>query len=406
MRWRRCCSVTTTASSAPHCCSSRTYLPLAPWQIGAVVSAMTLGAMLGSLSSGSPADRYGRRGNLLASGVIFIVAALGTGLAPSVTALILFRFILGLAIGIASVTVPLYLAEMAPAHDRGVITSLNQYMIIVGGVLASAVGFGLAFVGSWRWMLLIGVFPAVVLVVGMFTMPDTPRSLIRRGQTEDARAVLVGLRGNAAEAERELAEITTLERQERNTPGRALLTAPWVRRLLLLGALLAIFQQVTGINAIVYYGPTILTDFGVSKTITLLFFLLNGLVNIGTIALDGGGLDGSAPWLTSSRPRSRCACSRGVGVFVDHPSCEHRHLGRYPHATRSARRRGWNQTTRRVEVHGERVLGAHLVKSSRSSSPSAWCSLTVREVTRRTPASETHASHRSSINVNSAFDEL
>jgi sugar porter (SP) family MFS transporter len=260
-------------------------LPLAPWQIGAVVSAMTLGAMLGSLSSGSPADRYGRQRILLASGVVFIVAALGTGLAPTVTALILFRFILGVAIGIASVMVPLYLAEMAPAHDRGAITSLNQYMIIVGGVLASAVGFGLAFVGSWRWMLLIGVFPAVVLVVGIFTMPDTPRSLIRRGRVGDARTVLVGLRGDVAEAERELAEITALERQERNTPGRALLTAPWVRRLLLLGALLAIFQQITGINAIVYYGPTILTDFGVSKTITLLFFLLNGLVNIGTIAL-------------------------------------------------------------------------------------------------------------------------
>ncbi|MGH3872968.1 MAG: sugar porter family MFS transporter [Pseudonocardiaceae bacterium] len=258
---------------------------LEPWQIGAVVSAMTLGAMLGSLSSGSPADRYGRQRILLASGVVFIVAALGTGLAPTVGALILFRFILGLAIGIASVTVPLYLAEMAPARDRGVITSLNQYMIIVGGVLASAVGFGLAFVGSWRWMLLIGVFPAVVLVVGMLAMPDTPRSLIRRGRVEEARLVLAGLRGDAAEAERELAEITALDRQERNTPGRALLAAPWVRRLLLLGALLAIFQQVTGINAIVYYGPTILTDFGVSTTITLLFFLVNGLVNIGTIAL-------------------------------------------------------------------------------------------------------------------------
>jgi MFS family permease len=129
------------------------------------------------------------------------------------------------------------------------------------------------------------VFPAVVLVSGMFGMPDTPRSLIRRGRDEDARAVLVDLRGDNAEAERELAEITTLELQQRDTRTLALLAAPWVRRLLLLGALLAIFQQITGINAIVYYAPTILTGFGVSETTALLFGFLNGLVNIGTIAL-------------------------------------------------------------------------------------------------------------------------
>jgi MFS family permease len=124
-----------------------------------------------------------------------------------------------------------------------------------------------------------------VLMVGMVVMPDTPRSLVRRGQDDNARAVLVGLRDDAAEAERELAEITAVERQERETRTVALLSAPWVRRLLVLGALLAIFQQITGINAIVYYAPTILTGFGVSETTTLLFGFLNGLVNIATIAL-------------------------------------------------------------------------------------------------------------------------
>ncbi len=261
-------------------------LPLTPWQQGAVVSATVLGAMLGALGSGPSADRLGRQRILLAAGVVFTVGALGAGAAASVAMLVSFRFVLGLGIGIASVIVPLYLAEMAPARDRGAVTSLNQYMIIVGTALAAALGYALAFAGSWRWMLLIGVFPAVVLMVGMLAMPDTPRSLVRLGHAEDARAVLVGLRGDAAEAERELAEITAVERQER-APGvrQILLFAPWVRRLLLLGALLAIFQQITGINAIVYYAPTILTGFGVSKTTALLFFFLNGLVNIGTIAL-------------------------------------------------------------------------------------------------------------------------
>jgi sugar porter (SP) family MFS transporter len=216
--------------------------------------------------------------------VVFTVGALGAGLAPTVNGLVLFRFILGLAIGIASVIVPLYLAEMAPAADRGAITSLNQYMIIVGTALAAAIGYALAFTGSWRWMLLIGVFPAIVLMVGMIAMPDTPRSLVRRGHPQQARDVLVGLRGDPDLAEREFTEITALE-QQRDTHTGARLSAPWVRRLLLLGALLAIFQQITGINAIVYYAPTVLTSFGVSTHTALLFGFLNGLVNILTIAV-------------------------------------------------------------------------------------------------------------------------
>ncbi|MGH3754373.1 MAG: MFS transporter, partial [Pseudonocardiaceae bacterium] len=258
-------------------------LPLTPLQVGAVVSATVFGAMVGALGSGPAADRLGRQRVLLAAGVVFTVGALGTGVAPTVNGLVLFRFILGLAIGIASVIVPLYLAEMAPAADRGVVTSLNQYMIIVGTALAAAVGYGLAFTGSWRWMLLLGVFPAVVLMVGMVAMPDTPRSLVRRGQAEHARAVLVGLRGDTALAERELTEITELERQQPDT--RTRLSAPWVRRLLLLGALLAIFQQLCGINAIVYYAPIVLTSFGVSALTALLFGFLNGLLNILTIAV-------------------------------------------------------------------------------------------------------------------------
>jgi sugar porter (SP) family MFS transporter len=260
-------------------------LPLTPLQEGAVVSATVFGAMVGALGSGPAADRLGRQRILLSAGVVFTVGALGAGAAASVSMLVTFRFILGLGIGIASVIVPLYLAEMAPARERGVVTSLNQYMIIVGTALSAALGYALAFAGSWRWMLLIGVFPAVVLVVGMLAMPDTPRSLIRRGNPDQARAVLVGLRGDTAETELEFAEITSLERQQHDSGTLARLSAPWVRKLLLLGALLAIFQQITGINAIVYYAPTILTGFGVSKTTALLFGFLNGLVNIGTIAL-------------------------------------------------------------------------------------------------------------------------
>jgi sugar porter (SP) family MFS transporter len=261
----------------------RQEVPLTSWQQGAVVSATVFGAMLGALGSGPAADRLGRQRLLLAAGVIFTVGALGTGLASTMFMLVLFRFTLGLAIGIASVMVPLYLAEMAPTQDRGVITSLNQYMIIVGTALAAAIGYLLAFTGSWRWMLLLGVFPAVVLMVGMLTMPDTPRSLIRRGYADQGRAVLVGLRGDTTLAEREFSEIMELERQQHDTGTGARLSSPWVRRLLLLGALLAIFQQVTGIGTIVYV-PTVLAGFGMSPLTALLFGFLNGLLNLLTIA--------------------------------------------------------------------------------------------------------------------------
>ncbi|MDQ3900120.1 MAG: sugar porter family MFS transporter [Actinomycetota bacterium] len=259
-------------------------LPLPPWQQGVVVGAMVFGAMVGALGSGPAADRVGRQRMLLVAGVVFTVGALGTGLSWTVPMLVLFRLVVGLAIGIASVMVPLYLAEMAPARDRGVITSLNQYMIIVGTALSAAVGYLLAFSGSWRAMLLIGVLPAVVLMVGMCAMPDTPRSLVRRGNVEQARAVLASLRGDAALAERELTEITELERQQHDTHTGARLSAPWVRRLLLLGALLAVFQQVTGIGSIVYV-PTVLTGFGMSAVTALLFGFLNGLLNTVTIAV-------------------------------------------------------------------------------------------------------------------------
>lgn len=258
-------------------------LPLTPLQKGMVVSATVVGAMAGSLAGGPAADRLGRKRILMVAGVVFAAGALGAGLAPTVAVLVGFRFVLGIAIGIASVLAPIYLAEMAPARDRGVITSLNQCTIIVGTALAGAIGFGLAFTGAWRAMLLIAVVPAVALIVGLIGAPDTPRSLIRRGHREQGRAVLERLRPDEAGAE--FAEIEALEREQPTGRMRVRLSDPWVRRLVLLGTLLAVFQQITGINAVVYYAPTVLTDFGLSDRTALLFGFLNGLLNVVTIVV-------------------------------------------------------------------------------------------------------------------------
>jgi sugar porter (SP) family MFS transporter len=252
---------------------------------GLVVSSTVVGAMVGALASGPAADRVGRQRLLLAAGIVFTIGALGAGAASTVAMLVAFRFVLGLGIGISSVMVPIYLAEMAPASDRGVITSLNQYMIIIGTAIAAGVGYALAFAGSWRWMMLIGVFPAIALMLGMTAMPDTPRSLVRRGFSEEARALLLRLRRSAAAAESEFAEITDLEARQSERAAGTSVRVRWVRRLLVLGAMLAIFQQITGINTIVYYAPSVLTSFGITKLTALLFTFLNGILNIITIAL-------------------------------------------------------------------------------------------------------------------------
>lgn len=260
-------------------------IPLGSLTKGLVVSGTVVGALVGALLAGPLADRRGRDSALLAAGVVFGIGAAGTALAGDVTGLIVFRVVLGLGIGVASTVVPLYLAEMAPARVRGSITSLNQYMIVIGTALAAAAGYLLAPAAAWRAMIAIGVVPAVVLIVGASLLPDTPRSLVRRGHTDRARVLLGRLRDDPEAVDAELAEITELEQQRARSAGSLGWSRGWLRRLLLLGVVMAVFQQITGVNAIVYYSPSTLTDFGLSDRDALLFSLINGVINIVSVAV-------------------------------------------------------------------------------------------------------------------------
>ena len=141
------------------------------------------------------------------------MGAVGAALAPNVGVLVLFRVILGLAVGTAALTVPLYLSEIAPTEIRGAITSLNQLMITVGILVAYIVNALLADAEAWRWMLGLAVIPSLVLLVGMYFMPETPRWLVSRGRDDDARDVLRRSRSEE-EAENEIREIKEVERQE------------------------------------------------------------------------------------------------------------------------------------------------------------------------------------------------
>ncbi|HEX3733244.1 MAG TPA: sugar porter family MFS transporter, partial [Mycobacteriales bacterium] len=258
-------------------------------QEGTIVSSLLFGAMFGALLGGRIADALGRKGSLLVCAVLFLVGALGSAAAPNVGLMVLARIILGLAVGAASVTVPVYLAEMAPAHRRGRIVAINELMIVTGVLLAFVINVVIdQTVGgqhAWRWMLAVAAIPAILLLVGMFFLPDSPRWYAVKSRLEDTRRVL-GLSRDPAEAAAEFAIIAEhAERdvaEDKGAAVRDLRAFPWMRRTLWIGIGLAVAQQTTGVNTIAYYGTTILKSTGLGTSAALL-----ATVSLGVIAVVG-----------------------------------------------------------------------------------------------------------------------
>lgn len=247
---------------------------------GAIVASLLLGAMVGSALAGRLSDRLGRRRLIIAAAVVFTAGALLAALAPSVAVLIAARFVLGLAVGSAALVVPLYLSEVAPTEVRGAISSLNQLMIVSGILAAFIVNAILASSGNWRLMLGLAAVPALILLVGMVFMPETPRYLVHTGEEETAREVLEDLPGDERPEVR-IQEIREVEEDEQSAAGlRGLLQAKWIRPALLVASGLAVFQQLVGINTVIYYAPTTLTNVGFAKTSAIYANLIIGVVNV------------------------------------------------------------------------------------------------------------------------------
>ena len=264
----------------------KTDLGLSPFTEGLVTSSLLLGAALGAVVGGRLSDRRGRRRNILMLAVIFLIGTLGCTLAPTTAIMVLSRFVLGLAVGGASVTVPTYLAEVSPAERRGRLVTQNELMIVSGQLLAftfnAIIGNSFGETGGvWRWMLVIATLPAVVLWFGMLAMPESPRWLASKDRFGDALAVLRQVR-SARRAEAELAEVRQLaiEDKKSQTGGLRDLATPWIRRLVLVGIGIAIVQQITGVNSIMYYGTQILTDAGFSADSALTANIANGVISV------------------------------------------------------------------------------------------------------------------------------
>ncbi|WP_235503710.1 sugar porter family MFS transporter [Curtobacterium sp. S6] len=255
---------------------------------GFVTSALQFGAIFGAIFGGRFSDRYGRHRTVLIVAMLFTVAAVGSVLSPTWWVLSLFRIVLGLAVGGASVTVPVYLAELAPTHLRGRVISQNEFMVVLGQLLAFGFNAGIAGVagsdqaGTWRWMLAICIIPAIVLWAGMIAVPESPRWLARGGRIDEMLSVLRQVREHTF-TQAEVDEVRTMaERDEQAASGtlKDIFGTTWIRRILFIGIGMAIINQISGINVVQYYGVTILTDAGFVGNTAFVVNLLIGLAGV------------------------------------------------------------------------------------------------------------------------------
>jgi len=246
---------------------------------GLIVSAVTVGALTAAMIAGVLADRSGRRLTNIAAGVIFATASLLCVVASSVPTLIAGRFLVGCGIGLTSVGAPMYIAEVSPARVRGTFVSLFQLAVTVGILLAYVVCAMLAPAAAWRWMLGLAAVPGLVLAIGMTFMPESPRWLVKQRRLEDARSVLgkINPHSNPDETLAHIEHDLALEGQ--GTWGELLQRS--LRPALLVGIGLAAFQQVTGINAVIYYAPQIFQAAGFASNVTALAATAGiGVINV------------------------------------------------------------------------------------------------------------------------------
>jgi sugar porter (SP) family MFS transporter len=242
------------------------------------VAILLLGAIAGALIAGWLADKISRRRTKIISGTVYVIGGVGCALAQSYWQILAGRFWLGLAVGCASFVSPMYIAELVPPRIRGGVVSFNQLMITLGILVAYVVDWGFApLPNNWRWMFALAVVPGAALAIGMYFMPFSPRWLVQKGREDDARDVLERYRNEGDDIDEEIHEIKEISKNE--VPLRELV-AKGVRRMTIVGIALAVFQQIVGINTVIYYGPTILKFAGQQNTGALTQSVFIGCTNV------------------------------------------------------------------------------------------------------------------------------
>jgi sugar porter (SP) family MFS transporter len=277
---------------------------LSNFQQELVTSLLLVGAVVGAMCAGRVADKIGRRPTVLVTAVVFIVGVLLAAFTPTYPLLLIARIIIGLAVGSASMIVPLYIGEIVPPRVRGGLVSLNQLAITVGILTSYLIDYGLSGTGNWRLMFGLAAIPAAALFIGMLFQQESPHWLIRQGREDEARQVLRRVRDDS-DIDAEVREVHGIAQRE---GGLRDLVSPGVRPLLMVGVMLAVFQQITGINTVIYYAPTLLQGAGFGNSGALLANVVNGCVNVGMTIV--------AIWLLDKVGRRPLLLSGTAGMAV------------------------------------------------------------------------------------------
>ncbi len=253
--------------------------------MGWVASSALVGCVIGCLFAGILSDRYGRKKILILSACLFAISAIGSAVSHNITELVLFRIVGGIGVGIASMLSPLYIAEIAPAHMRGKLVSYNQFAIVFGILIVYFVNYFITdpvneswnIQSGWRWMFGSETIPASLFLILLFFVPESPRWLAKNNRNEKSLNILERI-GGSEYAKKEMKEILNTDIFESGS-FRNLFRGNF-RIVLLIGIILAVLQQVTGINVFLYYGPEIFKKLGTGSSTALLQTIAVGVVNL------------------------------------------------------------------------------------------------------------------------------
>ncbi|MBO0949889.1 sugar porter family MFS transporter [Fibrella forsythiae] len=248
------------------------------WEHGLTVSIALVGTVIGSMTGGIPAEALGRKKTLFWIAVLYLLASLGTALAPNWSIFLIFRFLGGLGVGASSVAAPMYITEISPAKSRGRLVGMFQFNIVLGILVAYLSNFLLADVGAepWRWMLGVQALPSVIFLVTVLKIPESPRwLLLKQGNVEEARQVLDMIDPDTAKE-----TLLAIQRSNTESTASARLFSGNYKTPVMLAVLFAVFNQVSGINAIIYYAPRIFEMTGLGKSSSLLSSAGIGLINL------------------------------------------------------------------------------------------------------------------------------